>query len=227
MQGKKYNDAKKEIRSVLLTYKNCVSLEEFLRVYKDLTGERLPARILGYSSDIDFLKSMPDVVHVSTNEIGRIVLSGIADESSKHIQKLVSKQRNAKINSKSNKKLPRSKPFNIPASSRELHPYVPGPLRAEILELAAMFPDGVALPAFVLAYRKKFNKYLWLEKGLETLERMINSIGELELRTMRSEKKIYYRNMNKILEDKMSLINVKGNIFFLKITNKCLIILFL
>lgn len=189
MHGKKYDDTKKEIRSVLLTYQNGVTLDEFLKTYRGLLGQRLPSRDLGFSSDVAFLKSMPDVVDVHSESPGKVYLTGIADKTSEHIQKLVSRQRKSKTsNSKSSQaskqryaRQPVSKLPSTPPNTRELKPFLPGTLRAEIIELMKSHTRGLTLAGFALAYHRKFKKYLPLVNGLNSLEAMIKLIPEIEV----------------------------------------------
>lgn len=195
MPEKNLNEEKKEIRSVLLTFQRSVSLEEFLKAYKNLLGQRLPSRTHGFLSDIAFLQSMPDVADVLIDSSGKVHLTGVADKSSKHIQKLVSRQRVSKPNNARGKK--RQPIHKLPDTSlnvRELRPFLPGALRAEILQLMSTYNDGLTLSALALAYHRKFNKYLSLVQGLDTLEGMIKLMPELEVKNENGERVVYSRN---------------------------------
>ncbi|XP_035228745.1 tudor domain-containing protein 5-like isoform X2 [Stegodyphus dumicola] len=197
----KLDELKKEVRSILITYPNGVNLAEFIKTYKALIGRRFPSREFGYYTDIDFLQSMSDVVQLFMDQSGMYQLSVIADESTVHIHKLVQnqKQNKPKINR------------NFPYQMRKPHvfqkfylqksvmnnfsyskPFVPAPLKAELIELLKLYPDGITLPSLLLAYKKMYNKFLKLENGLDSLEKMLNVISEVELRSVGNLTKVYY-----------------------------------
>lgn len=201
MHGKKYDDTKKEIRSVLLTYQNPVALDEFLKTYRGLLGQRLPSRDLGFSSDVAFLKSMPDVVDVLNETSGKVYLNGIADKASEHIQKLVSRQKksktsSSKCNQTTKQRSARQPVCKLPSTSpntKELKPFLPGSLRVEILELMDSHKNGLTLAGFALAYHRKFKKYLPLVNGMNSLEAMIKLIPEIEVVNSNNQTIFYKR----------------------------------
>lgn len=215
MQEKSFKD-KKEIRSLLLTYPHGVSFDEFLKVYRGLLGKRLPSRSFGFSSDVAFLQSMPDVVSVSTDKYGKIHLIGLADETCEHIQQLVCKQKKPPKKSNNEKFHHRFPSHNV----RELKPFLPGPIKAEILQLMVYYPAGITFPAFTLAYRRKYKKVLPLVQGFDTLEGMIRLIPQLEVRVIEGEKRICYRhhpsdNESQTVDDqKKSSPALTGTVFY-------------
>lgn len=62
--AKKKEDAKKEIRSLLLSAPLGLTLQELRKDYLEYIGRRLPSRELGYSNDDEFLAELTDVVEV-------------------------------------------------------------------------------------------------------------------------------------------------------------------
>ena len=90
---------KKYLRSALLSTKGGVPAEQVYRDYRDLVGEGIPYRRLGYETLENFLTSVPDVCKISRKPTGEVVVVAVADESTKHIQDLVNRQ-----TSKNNKK---------------------------------------------------------------------------------------------------------------------------
>ncbi|BFZ05581.1 hypothetical protein BsWGS_08620 [Bradybaena similaris] len=90
--SKKKEDAKKEIRSLLLSAPVGLTLPELERDYCHFLGNKLPSAELGYASTEEFLRDIPDTVQM-TYKCGTLVLTGVSDASTKHIQKLVSNQR--------------------------------------------------------------------------------------------------------------------------------------
>ncbi|XP_054719173.1 uncharacterized protein LOC129228518 [Uloborus diversus] len=91
----KLEKVKKEIRSLLISYQKGCSLYEFKKTFEEFMGKKLPSAEFGFQSDVDFLRTLRDVVDIQMS--GRdYYLYGIADEKSQHIQKLVCKQKSAR-----------------------------------------------------------------------------------------------------------------------------------
>ena len=82
--------AKRNIRSTLIRYKYGILLEEFEREYKSLVGKQLPFKLLGFTTVLDMVASMPDVLNVIELSNGTTMLQGVPDEKTKE---LVSKMR--------------------------------------------------------------------------------------------------------------------------------------
>ncbi|XP_067666250.1 tudor domain-containing protein 7B-like [Haliotis asinina] len=114
------------LRSVLLSCKEGVASQRFLVDYRDVTGEYLPYKKFGFSSVSDFIASIPDVVHVR-RQGGEEIYHAVADETTAHIQKLVSKQRSKKTK-RPLRKAPVRNPFrsnNRPVGRGYIPPYRP------------------------------------------------------------------------------------------------------
>lgn len=93
----KLESYKIEIRSILLPYQKGCYLRDFNRAYIEMIGHTLPFREMGFRTDIEFLYSMPDVVKITPLSRGIYHLMGVADDKSKHIQKMVARQKPAKL----------------------------------------------------------------------------------------------------------------------------------
>ncbi|GFN73523.1 tudor domain-containing protein 5 [Plakobranchus ocellatus] len=100
-QSKKKEEAKKEIRSLLLSAPLGLTVTELKRDFVEFIGRPLPWKELGYSNPEDFLQDIPDTVKVTYASTG-MVLTGVANNSTKHIEKMVQCQ---KIDSKVKKKV--------------------------------------------------------------------------------------------------------------------------
>ncbi|XP_060066222.1 tudor domain-containing protein 7B-like [Ylistrum balloti] len=87
---------KSMLRAVLMSCKEGVPAHILQRDYREMTGEPLPFRKLGYSNLDDFIFSIPDVVHIRKNNQGETTYHAKASQQTAHIQNMVSKQRNAK-----------------------------------------------------------------------------------------------------------------------------------
>ena len=101
---------KKYLRSALLSTKGGVPAEQVYRDYRDLVGEGIPYRRLGYETLENFLTSVPDVCKISRKPTGEVVVVAVADENTRHIQDLVSRQA-TKSKKKAKPKRPSRKPM--------------------------------------------------------------------------------------------------------------------
>jgi len=100
---------KKYLRSALISSKGGLPAEQVYHDYRDIVGEGIPYRRLGYETLDSFLNSVPDVCRISRRPTGEVVVLGVADETTKHIQELVNKQ-----SSKSKKKAKPKRPTRRP-----------------------------------------------------------------------------------------------------------------
>lgn len=66
---------KKMIRAVLQSSKSGVSLSDLQVEYKDLTGELIPHKQMGYATLDALLHSMPSVVKLDKRQSGEVRLS--------------------------------------------------------------------------------------------------------------------------------------------------------
>jgi len=105
------NKTKKYLRSALLSTKGGVSAEQVYRDYRDLVGEGIPYRRLGYETLENFLTSVPDVCKISRKPTGEVIVMAVADETTRHIQDLVSRQTSKNKKSKTKPKRPSRKPM--------------------------------------------------------------------------------------------------------------------
>lgn len=85
---------KKDIRSLLLPNKDGLILKGLQEEHQAVLGCAIPSRKLGFSSDLDFLKSIPDVVEIiSLPDKINFLCKAVADPNVDHIRRLVAKQR--------------------------------------------------------------------------------------------------------------------------------------
>ncbi len=82
---------KKIIRSVLITLRNGLTESELEMYYKHLLGQSIPFKEHGFQTLQELLKSMPGVC-VIESETGSQRYYAVADESTKHLEKLVIEQ---------------------------------------------------------------------------------------------------------------------------------------
>lgn len=86
-------ETKKEIRSILLSTKSGVEFTRLNREYEMFTGSKINYRGMGYTSLRAFVDDIPDVARQFDDGYGTITLLGVADETTRHIASLVSRQR--------------------------------------------------------------------------------------------------------------------------------------
>uniref|UniRef100_A0A8C1E1B7 Tudor domain containing 7 b n=1 Tax=Cyprinus carpio carpio TaxID=630221 RepID=A0A8C1E1B7_CYPCA len=87
---------KKMVRAVLQSSKSGVSLSHLQVEYKDLTGELIPYKQLGYATLDALLHSMPSVVKLDKGQSGEVVCHATTGNEMTHITKLAARQRTAK-----------------------------------------------------------------------------------------------------------------------------------
>ena len=84
---------KKILRALLLSVKCGLTPNELCSEYFAMTGKVLQYKKYGYNSAIDMFKDMPDVMqpkfYRDDDNVQRLLLRGIADEHTAHIQALV------------------------------------------------------------------------------------------------------------------------------------------
>ncbi|GBO01523.1 Tudor domain-containing protein 5, partial [Araneus ventricosus] len=188
-----YETVKKEIRSLLITFKNGCSLFEFKKHYQLMMGCDLPFTQFQFRNEIDFLYSMPDAVQISST--GRdYYLKVVGDQSTKHIQKLVNKQ---KSNNQKSVSLPG--PLQVVAPPPGFHKsYSPPPRFAteakmkrelspsimyEVVDLIRKYYGGLNLQDVLKRYRCCYGKDLpFTTYGFYTLEEFLRAIPQLDLR---------------------------------------------
>jgi len=91
-----YQTLKTEIRAVLISSQNGCTERELIRDYGTYNSNaQIPYRSMGFSSLIELLVSMPDVAYIDTRRSPPVIM-GVADESTKHLQELVSRQKSKK-----------------------------------------------------------------------------------------------------------------------------------
>ncbi|XP_073336645.1 tudor domain-containing protein 7A [Pagrus major] len=107
---------KKMLRSVLQSSKTGVSMYRLQSEYKDLCGESIPLKKLGYSKLEDYLRSIPSVVRLEYC-MGEIKCFAAVCQETAHIAELVARQ-------KSSKKSGRSQVVNCRMRFKPSNPYM-------------------------------------------------------------------------------------------------------
>uniref|UniRef100_A0A674PSA5 Tudor domain containing 7 b n=1 Tax=Takifugu rubripes TaxID=31033 RepID=A0A674PSA5_TAKRU len=87
---------KKMLRAVLQTNKGRISLPRLQSEYKELTGEQIPHKQMGYNQLDALLASMPSLVHMERNRSGETVCFLSSTNERAHVAKVVARQRSSK-----------------------------------------------------------------------------------------------------------------------------------
>ena len=74
---KTFEDIKKEIRSLLISSPVGLRLQDLLSDYRSMIGKHLPFKEFGYSSALEMVKHMPDVVFPVFRPGGAMFLEGM------------------------------------------------------------------------------------------------------------------------------------------------------
>ncbi|KAJ8301026.1 hypothetical protein KUTeg_022545 [Tegillarca granosa] len=200
------NDTKKTIRALLLSAPAGLTVQELSRDYHDFMSGRIPFRPLGYTNLEDFLRDMPDVVQIFYKN-GVMCIKAVADETTKHIERLVSKQKVTNKNKwatlrKGGPQPPRrnkNKPTRPP-------PGIPAFIRKRIIELFKSYPEhGLPLTHFEPAFSQRFGMQLSFSRlGFDSLQSLLSSVPDVvrvknfggEYRVVPVNPQLYNNNYN-------------------------------
>ncbi|KAL3248221.1 hypothetical protein MRX96_056632 [Rhipicephalus microplus] len=94
--GDSMEEVKTILRSILTSEKAGIQLRYLDNEYRTLTGMRIPYRQLGFNTLEEYLYSIPDVVRLSRNAEGNLVVSVVVTESTAHVAEMVRGQKSAK-----------------------------------------------------------------------------------------------------------------------------------
>ncbi|XP_028407750.1 tudor domain-containing protein 5-like isoform X2 [Dendronephthya gigantea] len=162
-------EVKKNIRALLISAPRGLSVEDIEHDYHAMLGKPLPFKHFRCKSALEFLKTMPDVVKANWSN-GILILEGIADESSKHIAKLVSRQQvNASKSRRIHKASINTKPLVVPDS-----------FRRNVKELLSVYPNGVLGSSFNEVYARHYGEELSHSNlGFKSMSMLLNAINDI------------------------------------------------
>ncbi|XP_048213095.1 tudor domain-containing protein 5 isoform X7 [Perognathus longimembris pacificus] len=173
---------RKEIRSLLISTKNGLTVQQLEKEYLLMVGNHLPLRILGYRSTMELVLDMPDVVSVCPCGNGTVILKAIPDESTKGIANLVAKQRSSnKVRNSIQKG--RASACSGPTSRRvpyrgRVPPILPAVVKSELKDLLALSP--VLLSDFEKAFVKRFGRpFQYVQYGFLSMFEVLNAASDI------------------------------------------------
>ena len=167
---------KRTVRALLISAKHGCTPKQLLSDYKRITGECLPYETLGYSTFMQYVKSIPDVVQI-TSQQGMTVLRGIADESTDHIAKMVARQKTAA--SSMHKRY--SSMLDMSTTGRgPREPKVPHTFQLQLKTLMLSYPNGLAVKHFMEAFARRFGYYLnYRGWGFNSVDQMLKTVPNI------------------------------------------------
>ncbi len=163
---------KRIVRAILLSSKHGRTTRQLLSDYDQTIGSRLPYQELGYTSLVQFVESMPDVVRVSRNR-GNTILHGVPDVSTEQISRMVSKQR-------ASKKPPFPATEARWGSPTPSAPVAPLTFSIQLRMLMLAYPGGLEVDKFQEAFARRFNFHLSHRQwAFESLEQLLKSVPDV------------------------------------------------
>ncbi|XP_060568435.1 tudor domain-containing protein 5-like [Ruditapes philippinarum] len=165
--AQKKDEFKKHVRALLLSCPAALTVRELERDFYNFIGVRLAYRDIGYATIEDFLRDIDDAVQISYKN-GVMTLTANADDTTKHIQRLVSRQ---KVSNKQkyavyrnrggggpprmyqgNNRYPRRSASNLAPPQ----PMVPAYVRRQIKDLFRSFPNGIPVTHLDSAFSRMY-----------------------------------------------------------------------
>ena len=175
---KNLQSLKREIRALLISSKHGCTPKRLEDDYLKVMGESIPYHFLGHTNFMSFIYSIPDVVSVCRSR-NNIVLYGVADDATKKIQSLVSRQK-SKTRHLSFTSHPRMNQVTKTTNPAPREPAVPLMFKTYLKELMLSHPNGIALNLFNEAFAKRYHHYIAFRNwGFETLESMVRAVPDV------------------------------------------------
>lgn len=173
--AKKRQEIAKEIRALLMSSPAALTIEELRRDFHNFMDRPIPFRDLGYSSLEDMLHDMTEVINI-TYKRGMMCLEVIPDDTTRHIAKLVSKQKIS--NPQKYATMRRGPPPR--KQQRQLPSTLPHYIRKNISELFRSYSNGLPLTHFDTAYSRRFGSMFSFSRlGFVSLKELLYSIPDI------------------------------------------------
>ncbi|MEE6495799.1 hypothetical protein FKM82_002149 [Ascaphus truei] len=179
-EEQRLQSVRKAVRSLLIASKKGMRVSELEKDYRMMIGSQLPLRVLGYRSTMELLMDMPDVVNISSNGDGTMLLSAVVDEATKGMADLISRQNTPRV---------RKKPTTrhvIPRCHTDLvrrvrvSPVLPATLKSDLRDLLSYSP--VLLSDLEKAFFSRFGRsFQYSRYGFFSILEVLRSISDIVL----------------------------------------------
>uniref|UniRef100_H2YLA8 HTH OST-type domain-containing protein n=1 Tax=Ciona savignyi TaxID=51511 RepID=H2YLA8_CIOSA len=147
------DEIKKVIRSLLVSAPRGLTPYQLEKDYKQITGNHLPYQKFHFTTNLEFLRSLNDVLHFHYDGY-RVTVYGIADASTKHIMAMVQKQKKPRSYNSLRDTTPAKKVVHKSPPKKSTGIYVPAFIRNGIYKVVKAFPNGFSLTFFPHLYTK-------------------------------------------------------------------------
>ncbi|XP_063423565.1 tudor domain-containing protein 5-like [Mytilus trossulus] len=173
----KRHEIAKEIRALLMSSPAALTIDELRRDFHQFMDKPIPFRELGYSNLEDLLRDMTDVLQITYRK-GMMCLEVIPDDTTRHIAKLVSKQKIPNKNKYATMRRgppPRRQQYKVT-------PSLPRYIKDNISELFRSYSNGLPLTHLDTAYSKRFGSMFSFNRlGFVSIKELLYSIPECVL----------------------------------------------
>ncbi|XP_077463012.1 tudor domain-containing protein 5 isoform X2 [Stigmatopora argus] len=168
---------RKNIHSLLISSGVDMDADMLRRDYETMIGHPLPLKPLGFRNVMDMVYEMPDVVSVHLKEDGRTILKAVGHESTRHIEKLVSKQRTSVAGNR--RKFRNSHQSKVVPPRRGAAPLaIPPQFRAQLRLLLSQGP--LRLSELETSFRQRFGSMLLVhDLGFHSIGEMLEAATDL------------------------------------------------
>lgn len=170
-------EAKNNIRALLISSPVGLSADELKRDIKSIIGAPIPFRTLGYNCLEDFLNDITDVISINWRN-GIMFLRALPDSSTRHLEKLISNQKLDKKKWAATRPVQRSRPLSRRHPPTPRH--VPWFLRQQVSQLCKSYPHGLHLSDFDSAFSRRFGSHLdFCRLGYSAMKDLLCSLSDI------------------------------------------------
>ena len=185
------DELKKVVRALLISTKNGLTVNELCSEYSAITSKPLPYRELGFFSAVELVKDMPDVVRPIFLSGGVMLLKGIADDSTAHINDMVRRQKSVGR---------RNTKIVVNQVAKHVKLVVPDYVRNKLLKLIEKYPEGVYLQVFEDAYKRSYGRKIdYNAIGFNSVKEVLGSCSDIIKIKQTSNQSIYLYPVQPIL----------------------------
>ncbi|KAM5148097.1 tudor domain-containing protein 5-like, partial [Mantella aurantiaca] len=168
---------KKDLRSLLITSKVGLSVQELERDYRMLIGSPLPVKSLEYRSTIEMVHDMPDVVTIQTKADGTLILIAVVNEETRAVSEMVSKQKISKSTIRRRRLIKPCYQKDLVRRGR-IAPVLPASLKSDLRDLLSISP--LLVSQLETAFYNRFGRnFQYTRYGFYSLLEVLRSVSDM------------------------------------------------